>query len=598
MTNANDTQKELQRLRDRIGDLQLQIARFVLVEQDLKNTHHKLDLQLDMFTRIHTYAVNAFGIQDEDAFCAAVAEGVVDIFQLEVGAVFIVDFLRYELLTRGACNFGEIPSCLPLPKGWIEQHNIWDFFGQKAICESPAQNAPWIDLGLSSLLFAPFFDNDRRLQGIVMGGVTERNKKFYDWEEKLIASPFILYNQLMVGIANNLTAMRRADAGNQAKSRFLANLSHELRTPMNAIIGMAQIAERSGELPRVMECLAQITESSKHLLGLIDTALDISTIEDGKFSLIEGQFDLYKILADVEASIAPLASEKGQTLLLPEKRRLALRGDATRLLQVLFNLLSNAVKFTPSGGRISLQAEELNRDQEKIYIRFTVSDNGIGIEPDFIEHIFTPFEQAESDISRKYGGTGLGLSISQRIVEFMGGRITVESVPGEGAAFVFSVWFGNDEFAEASAGEGEAAPPHRAHPPNFSGRKILIVDDVSLNRDIIAAFLEGTGCDFEMAEDGQQAVDMILSSPAGCYNLVLMDLQMPVLDGCSACRAVRASGHADAAALPILAMTANVFSEDVEAVLEAGMNGHLGKPVDYALFLDVLSKYLPLAGTT
>jgi len=583
MTAASDDRNELQRLREQVADLQSQIARFALVEQNLKNTHHKLDLQLEMFTQIHSYAVNAFAIHNEDAFYDSVAEGVVDIFQVEVGAVFAVDFADYGLKALSGCNFDALPQALPLPKQWIERHNIWDFYGQKAVCESPILQEPWRNLGLSAVIFAPFFDNARRLQGIVMGGITESNKGFYDWEEKLLASPFMLYSQLMVGIANNLIAIKHADAANEAKSRFLANLSHELRTPMNAIIGMATIAEHSAELPRVMECLARITSSSKHLLELIDEALDISKIDDGKLALANEPFALDQLLRETADAVASSAEEKGHKLLLPAPRKLGLRGDAPRLRQVLLNLLSNAIKFTPPGGTIEMTVEELKRDKDKIYIRFTVLDNGIGIAPVFLERIFTPFEQAEDDISRSYGGTGLGLAISRRIVELMGGSITVESVHGEGSTFTFAVWFGFDALPADAPSSG---------PPDFTGRTILVVDDVSVNREIIAAFLEETGAGFEVAEDGRQAVEKILNSPEGYYSLVLMDVRMPVMDGCSASRAVRASDHPDAAKIPILAMTANVFSEDVEAVLAAGMNGHIGKPVDYAVFMEVLSGYL------
>ncbi len=573
-------------LRAQIEDLQRRLARFALVEQNLKNTHHKLDLQLDMFTRIHVYAISAFGIQDRDAFYAAVSEGVADIFQLEGGAVFEVDFPRNGLNTLGSCNF-DLPPLLPLPEGWIEQHNIRDFYRQKAACESPVRSAPWAGLGLGSVVFAPFFDNERRLQGIVMGGITERSRDFFDWEANLIVSPFMLYSQLMIGIANNLIAIRRADAANRAKSRFLANLSHEIRTPMNAIVGMAQIAWRSDDPKRVRDCLGQIDVSSRHLLGLINEVLDISKIEEGKLSLVDEPFDPARILDEAKTSVAARSGEKRQTLSVGGAPALTLRGDATRLLQVLINLLSNAVKFTPQEGTVTLEAEELKRDPDKVFLRFSVADTGIGIPPEFMEKLFDPFEQADSGISRKYGGTGLGLAISQRIVELMGGRIAVESAVGRGTTFSFSVWFG----IEAIHDEAEAGDV-RDDLPDLRGRTLLVVDDVSINREIIAAFLEGTGADVEMAEDGRQAVDRFRNSPPGHYDLVLMDVQMPVMDGCSASREFRASGRPDAGKVPILAMTANVFKEDVEAVLEAGMNGHLGKPIGYDVFMAAMRKFL------
>lgn len=585
MTEVRDD-GDCRELRAQIEEMQRQLARFALVEQNLKNTHHKLDLQLDIFTRIHVYAINAFGIQDRDAFFDAVSEGVADIFQLEGGAVFEVDFARNGLIPLGSCNLA-LPPLLPLPEGWIAQHNIRDFYKQKAACESPVHSAPWVDLELGSVVFAPFFDNERRLQGIVMGGITERSRDFFDWEENLIVSPFMLYSQLMIGIANNLIAIRRADAANRAKSRFLANLSHEIRTPMNAIVGMAQIAGRSDDLKRIRDCLGQIDVSSRHLLGLINEVLDISKIEEGKLSLVDEPFDLAEILKEATASVAARSEEKRQNLTTHDAPALTLRGDSTRLLQVLINLLSNAVKFTPPEGTVTLKVEELKRDPEKVFLRFSVSDTGIGIPPEFMEKLFNPFEQADSGISRKYGGTGLGLAISQRIVELMGGQIAVESVIDRGTTFSFSVWFGIEAIHD-EAENGDA----QADLPDFGGRTLLVVDDVSVNREIIAAFLEGTGARVEMAEDGRQAMDKFQSSPPGHYDLILMDVQMPVMDGCSASRAIRASDRPDAGTVAILAMTANVFKEDVEAVLDAGMNGHLGKPIEYDIFMTTLTKYL------
>ncbi|HBT75577.1 MAG TPA: hypothetical protein DEB39_01335 [Planctomycetaceae bacterium] len=357
---------------------------------------------------------------------------------------------------------------------------------------------------------------------------------------------------------------------------------------MNAVIGMVQIAERSTEPGEIERCIRQIGISSKHLLGLLNDVLDLSKIEEGKLKLAHNPFDLRQVIESVGAGLVQMARSKSQQLAI-EFRNIdgtRLLGDDMRLSQVLLNLLGNALKFTPRRGRIRLDVSEFSRDADHVTFRFSVSDTGIGIAPEFMGRLFKPFEQADNGISRNYGGTGLGLAVSRHLVELMEGHIHAESVLGQGTCVHFSIRFEIDK-STAETGKGAAAPDS---PPDFGGRRILIVDDVKINRLVLVSFLRGTNTLIDETENGAEAVEKILASPPGYYSLVFMDVQMPVMDGCTATRTIRSSNHPDARRLPIIAMTANVFKEDVQEVHDAGMNGHIGKPIDLQLVLDTIRK--------
>jgi CheY-like chemotaxis protein/anti-sigma regulatory factor (Ser/Thr protein kinase) len=360
---------------------------------------------------------------------------------------------------------------------------------------------------------------------------------------------------------------------------------------MNAIIGMTQIARREAVPPGVERALGQIEISSRHLLGLINDVLDISKIEKGKMTLVSEPFHLTAVMDSLLGGQKQAAADKDIDLRVRYNNleQANFRGDAMRLSQVIINLLSNAIKFTGAGGVVSLEVEQLSRNADEALVKFTVTDTGIGIDQETQQRIFAPFEQADSTISRRFGGTGLGLAISQRIVEMMGGKIQLDSVANRGSSFYFSVWLTADNAAAAAAAAEDAASPEI---PDLSGLRVLVVDDIDINLEIIAAFFEGTGAALEFADNGRKAVDMVAASPCGYYDLVLMDVQMPVMDGYSATRAIRSLSRQDAGSMPILAMTANVFKDDVERALEAGMDGHVGKPVEYPVLFESIRKAL------
>ena len=581
-----DQDREIIELKRVLEELREKTSRAEITEQRLRDARSKVDAQIDQFTRIHRYAMEAFAAAGGAEVYGLAAEGVVDVFQVEAGAVFAVNVFDNNLVLEGQCNLPEPREALPLPPDWLREQELWKFPRSQASFESPAQSPMWLELGLAHVVFAPLFDNEKRLTGLLVGGVSREGERFYEFTPREILSPFMVFAQQMNAIVNNMAALDRARLNAEAKNRFLANLSHEIRTPMNAIIGMVQLARQSEDPAEIKAFINQIDLSSNHLLGLLNDVLDLSKIEEGKLTLAVEDFNLKAVVDNLINSVQSGAQAKGQDLKADyhDLRDFDLRGDALKLSQVILNLLSNAVKFTPDGGWIRLDIDEVNQEGRRIFVKFEVSDTGIGLSPDFLERAFTPFEQANSGISRKYGGTGLGLAISQHIIELMGGRIHVENRPDGGARFFFYVWF---DLAEHGP---EQATETREEEAELGGLTALIVDDVDINRSIAAAFLKRVGVVSEQAADGQQALDKFLASEPGHYDFILMDMQMPVMDGVSATRAIRASGRADAGEVVILAMTANVFKEDVQEVMSAGMNGYIAKPIKNEVFLSTIRK--------
>ncbi|MDR1443458.1 MAG: response regulator [Treponema sp.] len=385
-------------------------------------------------------------------------------------------------------------------------------------------------------------------------------------------------------------ALEEAKKASRAKTDFLANMSHEMRTPMNAIIGMTAVGRAAPDIEKKEYSLEKIAEAGSHLLGVINDVLDMSKIEANKFELDSTNFSFEKMLKKTAGVINFKVEEKRQhfTLSIAEDIPGCLYGDEQRLSQVITNLLSNAVKFTPDRGNITLEALLEQPDGEggpEYLVRVRVADTGIGISAEQHARLFSSFTQADSSTSRKYGGTGLGLAISRQIVEMMGGKIWVESEPGKGSVFSFIVPLkkGTEAAAEGSAGKPE---DH-----DFTGFRILLAEDVEINREIVLALLEPTGVSVECAENGGMAVRIFNASP-GAFDIIFMDIQMPEMDGYEASRTIRASPAPNAKTIPIIAMTANVFKEDVEKCLNAGMNDHVGKPLDFEGLINLLKTYL------
>ena len=536
----------------------------------------------------------------------------------------------------------------------------------------------------------------------------------------------------VVGRIDNVTEMARLQSDLQAaykeakeasiaKSSFLANMSHEIRTPMNAIIGMTNIGKTTTDITRKNYAFDRIDSASNHLLGVINDILDVSKIESGKFELSCDEFDFEKMLQKVADINSFRITEKKQrfNITIDEHIPVTLVGDDQRLTQVITNLLSNAVKFTPEGRTIKLNASLADETAEECLLEISVTDQGIGISADQQSKLFKSYQQAESNIARKFGGTGLGLTISKHIVELMGGRIWIESELGEGAKFIFTAkmkrgtkqtaspikqqidafnirliivdddkdildsftnitsqleiicdtaanstealelissgtkydicfidwdlpdidgielarllrkhakhphasvlisafeWSDLEQYAKAAGvtkflpkpffkstvadcinlcltSDGKENEALLEDTVTYEGSRILLAEDVEINREIVMSILETTKIKIDCAENGAIAVSMFAEAPDS-YDMIFMDVQMPEMDGYEATRRIRAIGTPKAVSVPIIAMTANVFKEDIDRCIEAGMNAHIGKPLVYATLIDSLSKYL------
>lgn len=390
-------------------------------------------------------------------------------------------------------------------------------------------------------------------------------------------------------------ALSLAEEANRAKSDFLSAMSHDIRTPMNAIMGMTTLAySHLDDSTRVADCLNKISISSKHLLSLINDVLDMSKIECSKITLNHVAISLPELIEQLSAIMTPQARASGLRFSIRTKgvRHKYIYGDSLRVSQILINLLSNAVKFTPEGGKVDFLIEEIPpvKDKEAIRYRFTVSDTGIGMAEDFLAHVFAPFARGRA--VARIEGTGLGLSITRGLVDLMGGEITVESKAGKGSIFRVELECEAAPCEDNHASAGKAELTGAAYETIFAGRNFLIAEDNPINAEILCELLAMFGAESVLKTDGEQAVLEFRQKPQGTYDAILMDIQMPVMNGYDATRAIRNSGRKDAASVPIVAMTANAFAEDIQASYDAGMNAHVAKPVDVDILRTTLSEVL------
>ncbi|MDR1966261.1 MAG: response regulator [Synergistaceae bacterium] len=388
-------------------------------------------------------------------------------------------------------------------------------------------------------------------------------------------------------------AVNDANRANEYKGEFLARMSHEIRTPMNAIIGMTNIVKRKltdegNAGPEILSNVRQIEDSSQHLLGLLNDILDLSKIDAGKIELSCEPVDVHKLANTVASIIKPRCAEKNIQfdISIGVQEPASVNTDSLRLRQVLINLLGNSVKFTPDLGRINFDIKELDRRDGKMLLEFSVKDSGIGISDEAMKNLFQPFEQGGAGVAKRYGGTGLGLAISRSIVRMLGGDITVESKVGEGSVFRFSLWVA--ETAPSDVEEDLAIDGTG----KFAGKRALLVDDVEINRLIAADLLEFTGIDIDEADDGESAVRMFESSPPNSYDIIYMDVQMPKMDGYEASNRIRAMDRPDAKTVPIVALTANAFKDDIDNAMRNGMNAHLAKPLDVQKLIETTYRFI------
>ena len=577
-----------------IGELLSKIRYYELSEQKYRNIQSRLDMQLDIFKRIHKCAQAAFTAENLREMSNLIAEGVVDIFQLEMGAVFSLSATGDHIELLGECNVGQTELSVPFDSRLLARIDFWNFGKQEAVWEtSIADDSAFKSMNLAKAIYTPLFNNARKFEGLILGGITQSGKNFYDFKPAEMSASFMVFSQMMNGIYNNMLAVRQALAAEKAKGQFLTNISHEMRTPLNAIIGMVQISEKSGAVKDYEKAVKQIAVSSKHLLGLVDNLLDLARIDENKLQLVAEPFDLQELIDAVLTSIKPISAAKKQRLNVSfhKIRQFSFIGDRLRLSQVLLNLLSNAVKFTPEEKPIFMDITEKSRDAQKVLLNFSVKDSGIGVSFEFQKRIFFPFERSDESLSMKAVGTGLGLVISQRIVELMGGRIELESTPQQGARFYFDAWLLPDKQKDDRAEQKLSNSGIKDEKVDFSGKRILLVDDLEINNEIILSMLEDSNATLETALNGRQALEMVSNSPEGHYDLILMDVLMPIMDGHLATAEIRKLDRHDVKDLPIIAMTANAFKEDIMKCLEAGMDAHIAKPVDYKILLSKIKMF-------
>ena len=601
----------------------------------------------------------------------------------------------------------------------------------------PEHQAHLTPQGIVSILIVPIFLHNK-FWGFIGLDDCRKERGFSESEEMILHSAgriivnALQRNEMLQNIRETSAqleiALEQAEAASKAKGDFLSNMSHEMRTPMNAIIGMTTIGKKAEDLTKKNHALTKIGEASTHLLGVINDVLDMAKIEADKLELIPVEFNLEKTLQNVASLMSFRVDEKRQQFFVNIANDVPrfVVGDNQRLAQVITNLLSNAVKFTPEGGTITLKVAFSEEVPEHCTLHFEVLDSGIGIAPEHLERLFHAFEQADNRTSREYGGTGLGLVITKRIVELMGGQIRVESELGQGSRFVFTVlvqrgrqssralllpdinWKNvrlmvvddmpevrrqfqdlfnhlkvscdvaadgfeacrmvaekgaydiyfvdwqmpgmdgieltrrlkaqgegrqpvvimitsldwdliREEAARAGVdkhlvkplfssaiidcaneclgvGELDADPELMVAVDSYKGKKLLLAEDIAINREILIALLAGTGISIDCAENGQKALELVEAAPDK-YDIVFMDLQMPKMDGLEATRRIRALPLPRCEQLPIVAMTANVFQDDIAACLAAGMDDHLGKPLDLGKIHAILRKYLAATET-
>ncbi|MDR3304811.1 MAG: response regulator, partial [Clostridiales Family XIII bacterium] len=485
--------------------------------------------------------------------------------------------------------FAQVLSNLPGVHG-DESLEVINILCKELPADSVDQNAT---AGMKSLLVTPIM-----FSGTFWGFITFEDytaeRRFTKEEEDILTSGGTMVASALMRLEfmeSLVLAREEALQAGIAKSEFLARMSHEIRTPLNAVIGLTNLALKTNDPVKTRGHLEKIVDSSHQLLNIINDVLDMSKIESDKFEISNVEFLFSKLINHVRNVVQVKIGEKHQNFLTDFDFDPAIEvvSDDLRLSQVLINLLNNAIKFTPDYGDITLILRIKDLGGDRLILHAEVRDSGIGISDEQQAKLFRSFEQADGSITRKFGGTGLGLAISKKIITLMDGDIWVESALGEGSAFIFEVELSR-VIASQKLSSAYLPENSEAHEYNWTGKKLLLVEDIDINREIVVGLLEDTGVEICSAENGLIALERFKSGEK--FDLILMDVQMPVMDGIEATRKIRETATRPALTIPIIAMTANAFKDDQERCLNAGMNAHIAKPIEIDNLMQTLDMYL------
>ena len=484
----------------------------------------------------------------------------------------MIDFLVYGMIYLGSVLMVYNIYCFVMYAISIRESNI------KAE-DRGIVNVPiilLISFLIGYLLVAIFGDPDLIMAGILFGGS--------------------IFVYIMYRVLNNITnkiiesekreaELKAVEESTKTKNSFLASISHEMRTPMNVILGLDELALNNPDLPEETRIqLEKIGVSGRHLLGLINNTLDMHNIETGRLTAKNEPFLLSEILEQIEVMISMRCEQKNQTYNVYKDKELSDRyiGDKLMIEDVLLHILDNAVKYTPKNGKIDFTIEEQNKKDDRCTLSFTIADNGIGMAEDFIPKIFDLFSQEDASFTNRYGGSGLGLTIAKNKVDLMNGEIKVLSKRNVGSTFIVTIPL-------QIAKEEEIKKEEEI---DLNGRMVLIVEDIDDNAEIVADLLELEGITSERAENGQRAVEMISERPENYYDAILMDLRMPVMDGLEATKKIRELDRQDCKEIPIIALSANAYETDIENSLKAGMDAHLVKPTNVDKLYQTLNELI------
>ena len=449
-------------------------------------------------------------------------------------------------------------------KGWGDENGV----------QNPQHVAMAMTVEMAELLEHFQWLNAADVERLLLGGDPER--------VALIGEEFA--DVMMYGL-QLADALNDAEEANKAKQEFFSKMSHDIRTPLNVVLGMTQIAQKyKNDAPRLESALDSITNEGNYLLVLINSILDVNQLEHGHMELNKAPFDAVRCAADSVELLRPLADKKAQTMALHcDKPDCVVVGDVNRYSQIMINIISNAIKYTPVGGEITVRLDCLPGGR----VIFRCTDTGIGMTPEFIGHITEDYVRAEDSRVSKVQGTGLGMSVVKGFTDLMGGTLDIYSHEGHGSTIVVSIPFAEADDAQRAA----VLAPHKTGETtaDFTGKRVLLAEDNALNAEIAVELLQSIGLKVDWAEDGQKAVEMFEKSAPGSYFAVFMDMQMPVMDGVEATRRIRASDRPDHD-VPIFAMTANTFAADRKKCYDAGMSGYIPKPIDLETITHVLEE--------